>query len=145
MAFRVVNFEEGRLINLAAAANAVIVKGNALVDNGSGFITNASVSTAVDIHYIADETKTIGATAGEFIRAYKVGPSVRINADCDLVVSTADVGTVVPLAAAGTINPDNTGNEDLFFIEKADTSNSQAVETTTRVFGYFQNCVPNST
>lgn len=143
MAFRVVNFEEGRLVNLAAAASAAIVKGNALVDNGSGFITNAASGTAVEVHYIADETKTIGSTAGELIRAYKVGPSVRINADCDGVVSTIDVGTYADLAAAGSLNPDASTN-DLFFIEKADTSNSEAVETTTRVFGYFQNCVPNS-
>lgn len=142
MAFRPVNHEEGRLVSLPAAASVTFTKGNAVVDNGSGFVTNGASGTAVDVLYIANETITTGSATGELVRLYKVDPSVLINADCDAVVSTVDVGTYCDLAGAGSLNPDASTN-DLFYIESADTSNAQAVETTTRVNGFFVNGVPN--
>ena len=142
MAFRPVNFEEGRLVGLPAAATITFVKGNTAIDNGSGFMTNGASNTAVDVLYICDETTTTGGTAGEIVRFYKVDPSVLINADCDDVVSTVDVGTSCDLAAAGSLNPDATTNA-LFYIEKADTSNGNAVETTTIVNGFFLNGLAN--
>ena len=138
MAFRPVNYEEGRLVGLPAAATITFVKGNAAIDNGSGFMTNGASNTAVDVLYICDQTITTGSTAGEVVRFYKVDPSVLINADCDAVVSQTDVSKSCDLAAAGSLNPDAVTNA-LFYIESADTSNAQAVETTTRVNGFFLN------
>lgn len=141
MAFRPVNFEEGRLVGLPTADSTTITKGNVCVDNGSGFMTNGASGTAVDVRYIANETVTT-TVEGQIVRYYKVDPSVLINADCDDVVSTVDVGTSCDLAGASSLNPDATTNA-LFYIEKADTSNGNAVETTTIVFGFFLNGLSN--
>ena len=149
MAFRPVNFEEGRLVRLRSAASVAFVKGHACIasavaDATQGYMVLAASGTAVDIRYIAAETVTTGAVEGTMVEFYKVDPSVRINADCDDVVSTADQGTYCDLATVSTLNPDATTN-DLFFIEKADTSaDNGAVETTTVVYGYFVGAVPNS-
>ncbi len=136
------NYDEGRLVGLPAAATITFTKGNTAIDNGSGFMTNGSSATAVDVLYICDQTITTGSATGELVRFYKVDPSVLINADCDGVVSTVDVGTSCDLAAAGSLNPDATTNA-IFYIESADTSNAQAVETTTRVNGFFLNGIAN--
>lgn len=142
MAFRVLNFEEGRIVHLAAAASITFVKGNAIADNAVGFITNASGGQGGDVHYIADEAKVTGASTGELVRCYKVGPSVRISADVDNAAAQANVGTVCDLAGAGSLNP-NASDDDLFYIESIDLAGG-AVGTSTVVIGYFQNGVPNS-
>ena len=143
MSLRPVNFEAGRLVILPAANSVTFVKGDACVSDSAGLMTQASSSTAVEVHYIVQETVTTTA-ANQLVEFYKVGPSVRINADCDGVVSTVDQGTFCDLASATQLNPDASTN-DLFLIEKADTSGGNgAVETTTVVFGYFVNAVPNS-
>ena len=143
MAFRPINFEEGRLVSLPAKASITFVKGDACVDDGAGFITQAASGTAVDVLYICQKALASGGSDGDDnVELYKVDPSVLINADCDGVVSTVDVGTSCDLAAAASLNVDATTNA-LFYIEKADTSNAEAVETTTRVFGFFLNGIAN--
>ena len=142
MAFRPLNFEEGRIVHLPTAASVTFLKGSALADNGSGFLTNASGGQGGDVYFISDEALVSGASTGELLRCYRVDPSVRISADCDAVVSQTDVGTVCDLAGAASLNPDATA-DDLFYIEMIDTSTGPA-ETSTVVNGYFQGGVPNS-
>lgn len=142
MALYPVNFEHGRVVQLPTAASITFVKGNAVVDNGSGYLTNAASSTAVDVKYIALEGKTTGAAAGELLKVYKVDESVRVHADCDAAPAQTDVHTVADLAGAGSINPDASTN-DLFYIESIDLADG-AVGTSTKVYGYFTHGAPNS-
>lgn len=136
MAFRPVNYEDGKTVLLPAKASITFVKGNALADDGAGYITNAGSGTAVDINYIADESITSASTDGATLIRCIPTRGIRFNADCDAAPAQTDVGTLADLAAAGTVNPDASSN-DLFFIESIDLTGG-AVGTTTRVFGYFQ-------
>jgi hypothetical protein len=142
MAFRPLNFEEGRLVRLPTAASITFTKGNACVDNGVGLLTNAAAATAVDVKYIAAETVTTGASTGDLVDFYKVDETVRVSADCDAAPAQTDVGTMCDLAAAASLNPDASTN-DLFFIESIDLSPG-AVGTSTVVTGYFVHGTPNS-
>lgn len=133
MAFRPINFEEGRVVLMPVATSQTVVKGDALVDNGSGLLAVATNSTAVDINYIAAETVTTTATT-----LVKCIPTrgIRFSADCDAAPAQTDVGTLCDLASVSTVNPDASSN-DLFYIESIDTSKG-AVGTSTVVTGYFQ-------
>lgn len=135
MSFRPVNFDQGKVVLLPAKASITFVKGNALVDDGSGYITNAGSGTAVDIQYIAAESVVSASTDGATLISCIPTRGVRFNADCDAAPAQTDVGTLADLAAAGTVNPDASSN-DLFFIESIDLSGG-AVGTSTKVFGYF--------
>ena len=140
MAFRPINYEDGKVELVAAATSQTIVKGDALADNGSGFLAVATSSTAVDVEYIA--AKTITTTSnGELIPCIPT-KGVRFNADCDAAPAQTDVGTVCDLASVSTLNPDASSN-DLFYIEAIDLSGG-AVGTTTRVIGHFVEGTPNS-
>jgi len=142
MAFIPVNYDDGRTVLLKAKASIAFVKGNALVDDGAGFITNASSSTAVDIRYIAAETITSAAVDGTTMLNCWPVRGIRFVADCDAAAAQTDVGTEADLAAAGQVNPD-ASTHDLFFIESIDLSGG-AVGVSTRVFGHFLAGVPNS-
>ncbi len=134
MAFRPLNYEEGKVVLMPAATSQTIVKGDALVDNGSGLLGTASSSTAVDINYVAAETVSTTAN-GQIV---KVIPTrgIRFEVDCDAAPAQTDVGTLCDLATAGTVNPDASSN-DLFFVESIDLTRG-AVGTSTVVTGYFQ-------
>ena len=142
MAFQPVNWEEGRMVQLPAAASITFTKGNAIADNGSGFITNASAGQGVDVKYVAAETVTTGASTGDLVLCYDVTGNVRCRADCDAAPAQTDVGTVVDLAGAGSLNPDASA-DDLFFIESIDLAGG-AVGTSTSVFGHFVHGAPNA-
>lgn len=141
MAFRPLNYEEGRLVRLPAATTVTFLKGDACVDNGAGLMTVAASSTAVDVHYIAAEGVVTTAN-GQLVDFYKVGPDVRLSADCDAAPAQTDVGTVCDLASKNTLNPDASTN-DLFYIESIDLAGG-AVGTSTVVTGYFVSGTPNS-
>jgi hypothetical protein len=140
MAFRPVNYEEGKVQLVKAADAQAIVKGDALVDNGSGYLALAASNTAVDIKYIAMETVTTTAD-GQLVLALPTD-GVRFNADCDAAPAQTDVGTYCDLAGDSTLNPD-ASTHDLFYIEAIDLTGG-AVGTSTKVFGRFVGGVPNS-
>ena len=133
MAFRPVNFEEGAVVLMPVATSQTVVKGDCLVDNGSGLLAVATSSTAVDINYVAAETITTTATT-----LVKCIPTrgIRFNVDCDAAPAQTDVGTLCDLASVSTVNPD-ASTHDLFYIESIDLTGG-AVGTSTKVFGYFQ-------
>lgn len=134
MAFDPVNFEEGKVVLVAAANSTTITKGDALVDNGSGLLTTASSSTAVDVPYVAAETVTT-TSSGQLVRCIPTR-GIRFRVGCDAAPAQTDVGTLCDLATAGTVNPDASSN-DLFYIESIDLTDG-AVGTSDIVFGYFQ-------
>lgn len=140
MAFRPINYEDGKVELVAAATSTTIAKGDALVDNGSGLLTTAANSTAVDIEYVA-AASVVTTSNGQLIPVIPT-KGVRFNADCDAAPAQTDVGTVCDLASVSTLNPDASTN-DLFYIEAIDLTGG-AVGTTTRVIGHFVEGVPNS-
>lgn len=137
MAFRPLNYEEGRIVLMPAATTQTIVKGDALVDNGSGYLGTASSSTAVDVHYVAMETVTTTSN-GQLVKCIET-TNVLFEADCDAVWSIVDQGTYADLASKSTVNPDASSN-DLFYILKG----VGTAETDTIVLGFFVRAVPNS-
>jgi len=137
MAFRPLNYDEGKLVEMPCATTITIAKGNALVDNGSGYLTNAANTTAVDVHYVAMEGATTTAN-GDLVLCIET-ENVLFDDDCDAAWATANQGTYADLASVSTVNPDATTN-DLFYILKG--VGTTAVDTT--VLGYFTRGIPNS-
>lgn len=137
MAFRPQNYDEGKLVSIPAANATTFVKGNAVVDNGSGLLTNASATTAVDVHYVAMESKLTTAS-GELLLCLET-ENVLFDADCDAAWATANQGAYADLGAAGNVNPD-ASTYDIFYILKG--VGVTAVGTT--VLGYFTRGILNT-
>lgn len=137
MAFKPLKYEKGKPVQMACANSQTIVKGDALADNGSGYLAVATLSTSVDIHYVALQTVTT-TTTGQFVLCIET-ENVLFEADTDAVWSTIDQGDYVPLGSVSTVNPDNTGNEDIFYILKG----VGTAESDTKVLGYFTRGIPN--
>lgn len=128
MSFRPLNFEEGKVLLRRSGAITTVV-GQALVIT-SGVLALATSSTGTDIEYVAAQAGT--HSSGDLIRVWPATPDVLYEADCDAVVSTADVGTFCDLATNATLNPDAT-THDLFKIEHI----VGVAETSTKVEGRF--------
>lgn len=139
MAFEDTNYNKPPVL-VAAATGQTIVKGDALVDNGSGLLVPATSSTAVDIVFVAAETVTTTSN-GQLVACIPTR-GVRFRVGCDAAPAQTDVGTVADLASVSTINPDASSN-DLFYIEAIDLT-AGAVGTSTFVYGHFVEGTPNS-
>jgi len=137
MAFTPVLYESGKYVLVAAANSTTFTKGNAVVDDGNGLITNASAGGNVDVRYVAMETITT-TSAGQMVICCSTD-GVTFEADCDAAWSTTDVGTEADLAAAGQVNPD-ASTDDIFYIERG----IGTAETGTKVWGHFTRGVMNS-
>lgn len=136
--FKPIRFDSGRLVRMACANSQAIVKGAALVDNGSGYLALAAAATATDIKYVAWEDVTTTAD-GQMVLCYRVVGGVQIEADTDANPAQTDVGTVCDLVdGALTVNPDASTN-DLFYIESI-----KGPVGDKKVIGYFVDGVPNS-
>lgn len=129
MAFKPVQYDEGRLVIMQAATTQTIVKGDALVDNGSGYLAVASAGGNVDIHYVAMQTITTTANGDEVVCVPTDG--VRFEADTDANPAQTDVGTYADLASKSTIDPD-ASIDDIFYIEKI-----KGAVADKKVIGYF--------
>lgn len=138
MPFRPINYSEGKAVLLPAKASISFVKGNALKDDGAGFITNAAAGDNTDVKYVALETKTSESTDGATELLCLPVKGVRFEADTDANPAQTDVGTHCDLAAAGTLDPD-ASTDQIFFIEKI-----QGAPADKKVIGYFAEGVPNS-
>lgn len=122
---------------MGVATSTTVTKGDALVDNGSGYLTTAANSTAVDIKFVAAETVTTTAD-GQLVKVWRT-EGVVFEADCDAAPAQTDVGTVADLGAKDNVNPD-ASTHDLFYID----SIVGTVGTSTKVRGRFVGGVPNS-
>lgn len=139
MAFIPTNFDDGKVIDLPAAA-ATYTKGQALT-YASGNVSTASADQNGEVFAVSMEGKVIG-TAGDPLKCI-ITRGVRFLADCEDAPAQTDVGTFCDLASATTLDPDSS-TDDLFFIEAIDGRGSQAVGTSTKVIGYFMHENPNS-
>lgn len=137
MAFLPVEGHQSAYCHVGAATGQTINKGDALVDNGSGFVVPASAGGNVDIRYVAMETVTTTANGQKVLAVRTAG--VTFLADTDAAVAQTDVGTEADLAAAGQVDPD-ASTDDIFYIEAI----VGAAGTSTKVLGHFTRGVPNS-
>ena len=138
MAFVPLQYDQGQLVKVSAAASTTITKGGTLVDNGSGYLTNGASSTAVDVPFVAMETVTTSATDGDLVLCIRTRGGVIFEADTDANPAQTDVGTYADLASVSTVNPDASTN-DLFYIEAIVGALADR-----KVRGYFTEGVPNS-
>ena len=134
--FTPIRYDSGKLEKVGVATGVAVVKGAAMVDNGSGYLTLATSATAVDIKFVAMETVTTTAD-GQLVLMCRTD-GVQFEADCDATPAQTDVGTVADLATNGSINPDASTN-DLFYIESISSTVSPG-----KVLGHFVEGVPNS-
>lgn len=134
--FKPIRYDSGKLEKVACANSQTIVKGDALADNGSGYLAVATSSTAVDIEYVAQES-VVTTADGQLVLCVRT-QGIQFEADTDADPAQTDVGTFADLASVSTINPDASSN-DLFYIE------SVVLPLTSRkVLGHFVEGVPNS-
>lgn len=130
MAFRPLNFEEGKVIFAPGTNAETFTKGDALIYS-SGLLTAAASGTTTDIEFVVAKTVTT-VSSGELIEVYPATPDILYEADTDAAWSTVDQGTFADLATVSTINPDASSN-DLFKIVRG----VGVAETDTVVIGYF--------
>lgn len=112
--FKPLAFDSGKTLRLLTAVSQTIVKGDALVWS-SGYLAVAA-STSEDIYAVALEDVTTDASTHTEILVLPV-EGVRFEADCDDVVSIADIGTRCDLGDEDYLNPDAT-TEKVFLIEE---------------------------
>ena len=122
---------------MPAASGETIVKGDALADNGSGYLAVATVATAVDIHYVAMETVTTTST-GQLVKCIET-TNVLFEADTTAAWTQSQVGTYVDLASVSTLDTSASTNDLFYFLKGVGTSG-----TDTKVLGFFTRAVPNS-
>jgi len=129
------NFQH-QLVRVGVANSTTVTKGDAMVDNGSGYLTTASAGGNVDIHYVAMETVTTTAD-GQLVLMCRTD-GVTFVADTDANPAQTDVGTEADLAAAGQVDPD-ASTDDIFYIEAIVGAVGDK-----KVRGHFMRGVPNS-
>jgi hypothetical protein len=129
------NFQH-QLVRMGVATSTTVAKGDAMVDNGSGYLTTASAGGNVDVHYVAMESVVTTANGQPVLCCRTKG--VMFEADTDADPAQTDVGTEADLAAAGTIDPD-ASTDDIFVIESI-----KGAATGRKVIGFFTEGVMNS-
>lgn len=122
---------------MPTATTQTIVKGDALVDNGSGYLAVATSATAVDVHYIAMQTVTTTAN-GQLVLCLET-ENVLFEADCDAAWAQAQVGTYVDLASVSQLDTDAVTNQLFYILKGVGTAG-----TDTKVLGYFTRGIPNT-
>jgi len=117
------------------ATGITVTRGNALVDNGAGYLTNATADSSNDIIGVASITIVGDATLK--VSYWPAYPDVWFKADCDGAPTRAQINTVVDLSDANTIDEDSTGNSPVFLIKGILDENADG--TYDRVYGPFVN------
>lgn len=137
MAFNPIQYDEGRTVELPFSTGETVVRGSAVVADTDGYYIMGASSTATDVYYIALDTVTTTAD-GQMVLCLRVHDKVIFEVDTDADPARTDVGTLVDLASASTVNPDASTN-DLFYIEDV-----VLPLTDRKVRGFFVDGVGNS-
>lgn len=138
MAFRPLNWDQGKVVLLPAKASIVFVKGNALKDDGAGYITNSASGDNTDVFFVSNQSVTANGTDGVTLLECIPVRGLRFEVDTSNTPTQTEAGLAVDLSAAGTI--DSTAVTDqVFYVEqfKLPLSGKKAI-------GYFTQGVPNS-
>lgn len=131
-----IRYDSGKLQRVGVATGVAVVKGAAMVDNGSGYLTLASAGGNADIRFVAMETVTTTAD-GQLVLMVRT-EGTQFIADTDANPAQTDVGTEADLASASTIDPD-ASVDDVFYIEAI-----YGAASNRQVIGTFTLGVPNS-
>lgn len=134
MAFTPINFDEGKVIDLGAAA-ATYTKGQALT-YASGNVSTASAGQNGEVFAVSMENKVIG-TAGDPLKCI-ITRGVKFLADCTANPAQTDVGTECDLGSATALTAAN-NTDNLFYIESVVMPLASK-----KVVGYFKHENPNS-
>ena len=126
-----------KYVSMACATGITITKGNALVDDTNGYLTNGSAGVNLDVNWVALETVTT-TSAGQKVQCIRTNDVVFL-ADCDAAWAQTDVLVKCDLATAGTLNPD-ANDDQLFLIE----SGVGIATEGTQVVGRFVAGAPNA-
>lgn len=137
MAFKPVQFDEGKTVELPFSTGETVVNGGAVVADTDGYYIMAGSSTATDIYYVALETVSTTAD-GQMVLCLRVHDKVIFEVDTDANPARTDVGTLCDLASVTTANPDASTN-DLFYIEDIVGAVSDK-----KIRGFFVDGVGNS-
>lgn len=138
MAFRPLNFDEGKCIHIPASAGGssqTINKGDGLKIS-SGYYTPAASGDNTDVWFVAAETLLVTAD-GQLIKAIPTRDTL-FEVDTSNTPTAAQQGLAVDLSAAGTIDTSAVTDQVFFFVSaKLPLSSKKAI-------GYFTLGVPNS-
>jgi len=130
MAFKPIQYDEGKVVSLPFATGQTLTKNSAVVVDTSTGYYNHGASGSNDVRYICLEAKVTTAN-GEMLLCLPV-LGVRIVADCsDAPVRADDVGTYVDLATLSTLALGST-TDDVFYVEDI-----YGPTTDKKVVGYF--------
>jgi hypothetical protein len=127
---------------LAAAAN--INKGDALVDNGSGYAADAGADLAATFIGIAAETinNASGAAGAKDIMFYPPFPQNQFKVPCDtLLIAQTDIGELIDLGADSShVDPsDNVTTGWAFVVDDIDISaEALAADAEGYAMGHFE-------
>jgi Na+-translocating ferredoxin:NAD+ oxidoreductase RnfC subunit len=138
--FKPIQFDSGRLVKMAVATGQTVVKGDALADNGSGYLATVAADGGTPITHVAMETVTTTAD-GQMVLCIRT-EGVVFEADCEQAVSVTDIGTYVDMASKSTLDPDSV-TDQIFYIESI-VGGVAAAETSTKVVGWFAHYAPNA-
>lgn len=127
----------------------IVVKGDVLIDDGSGYATNTAVLFAATVLGVAAIDKTGGATDGaESIEIYPLDFDTQyiVPVAGNTAITRDAVGTYVDLETNGTIDITDEVTEGLsFFIEDIDISTEAiAANTAGYAIGRFRNLTTQS-
>lgn len=117
------------------ANGATVTRGNALVDNGSGYLTNATADTSNNIIGVATITVTGDGTAR--VSYWPAYPDTWFKVDCEGTPARSQINTVCDLADANTVDEDSTANSPVFLIKEVLDEDQDG--TMDRVAGPFVN------
>lgn len=138
MAFRPIQYDNGKLTKVECATGQTIVKGDALSNaDGTGYFTTVSAGDGIVPTHIAAETVTTTAN-GQKVLAYRVD-GVVFEADCDAAPAIAFQGDYIDLASKSTLDADASA-DDVFYVEEI----VGTVGTSTVVRGWFKTDTPQT-
>ena len=138
MAFRPINFDQGKVVLLPAKGSISFTKGNALKDDGAGYITNSASGDNTDVYFVANQTVTSNATDGVTLLECIPVRGVRFEVDTSNTPTQTQAGLAVDLSAAGTVDT-SAVTDQVFYVENFKLPLSGKI-----ALGYFTQGTPNS-
>jgi hypothetical protein len=116
-------------------SGTTVTRGNAIVDNDAGYLTNAAADTGFNIVGVA--TTTVVGDGTLKVSYWPAYADRWFKGDCEGTPTRAQINTVVDLADANTVDEDSTGNSPVFLIKEILDDNGDG--TMDRVAGPFVN------
>ena len=137
MAFLPKKGYDGKTERVQVAA-VTFTKGDCMVYNDAGYLSRAAAGAGDTVYFVAAETISTAATAGDYLLAWRTGPDVLFEADTVTDPTRTQLTTAVDLSSASLL--DTSAYADVLF---------QVIEivgaaTDRKVLGYFQHATPNT-